>query len=45
MPSYGKGGVKALEEWLQKDGVANIEAVNRALSAATPWAKKVGVAA
>jgi len=45
MPIYGKGGVKALEEWLLKDGVANIEAVNRALSAATPWAKKLGVAA
>ncbi len=45
MPIYGKGGVKALEEWLQKDGVANIEAVNKALSAATPWAKKLGVAA
>jgi tagatose 1,6-diphosphate aldolase len=44
MPIYGKGGVKALEEWLARDGVANIEAVNKALSAATPWAKKVGVA-
>ena len=40
MPIYGKGGVKALEDWLQKDGVANIEAVNRALVVATPWAKK-----
>jgi len=45
MPIYGKGGVKALEEWLQKDGVANIEAVNKALVAATPWAKKLGTAA
>jgi tagatose 1,6-diphosphate aldolase len=45
MPIYGKGGVKALEDWLAKDGVANIEAVNQALSAATPWAKKVGAAA
>ena len=31
MPIYGKSGVKALEDWLQKDGVANIEAVNKAL--------------
>jgi tagatose 1,6-diphosphate aldolase len=45
MPIYGKSGVKALEDWLQKDGVANIEAVNRALSGATPWAKKLGVTA
>jgi tagatose 1,6-diphosphate aldolase len=45
MPIYGKGGVKALDEWLAKDGVANIEAVNQALSAATPWAKKVWAAA
>ncbi|HLW76550.1 MAG TPA: tagatose 1,6-diphosphate aldolase [Bryobacteraceae bacterium] len=44
MPIYGKGGVKALEDWLAKEGVANIEAVNRALSAATPWAKKVAAA-
>ncbi len=45
MPIYGKGGVKALEDWLAKDGVANIEAVNQALSVATPWTKKVGAAA
>jgi tagatose 1,6-diphosphate aldolase len=45
MPIYGKSGVKALEDWLQKDGVANIEAVNRALSVATPWTKTLGVAA
>src|ERR1700743_3117829 len=44
MPVYGKGGVKALEDWLAKDGVANIEAVNRALSVATPWTKTLGVA-
>ncbi len=45
MPIYGKSGVKALEDWLQKDGVANIEAVNRALSVATPWTKTLGVTA
>ena len=45
MGIYGKSGVKALEDWLNTQGVANIQAVNKALSAATPWYKKVGVAA
>jgi tagatose 1,6-diphosphate aldolase len=45
MPVYAKGGVSALEDWLSKDGVKNIQAVNAALSGATPWAKKLGVAA
>ena len=37
IPLYAKGGVEALENWLQKDGVANIKAVNECLKAATPW--------
>jgi tagatose 1,6-diphosphate aldolase len=45
MGIYGKSGVKALEDWLSTQGVANIQAVNQALSAATPWTKKVGAAA
>jgi tagatose 1,6-diphosphate aldolase len=45
MPVYAKGGVKALEDWLNDQGVKNINAVNAALKGATPWAKKLGVAA
>ncbi|HWZ30867.1 MAG TPA: tagatose 1,6-diphosphate aldolase [Bryobacteraceae bacterium] len=45
MPIYAKGGAKALEDWLLDQGVKNIEAVNAALKGATPWAKKLGIAA
>ncbi len=45
MPIYAKGGAKALEDWLKDQGVKNINAVNAALKGATPWAKKLGVAA
>ena len=38
-------GVKALEDFLSTEGVKNINAVNAALKAATPWFKKLGVAA
>ena len=31
IPVYAQHGVKALEDWLQKDGVANINAVNEAI--------------
>jgi tagatose 1,6-diphosphate aldolase len=44
IPIYAKQGVKALEEWLQKDGVRNINAVNDAVRAATPWYTKMGLA-
>jgi tagatose 1,6-diphosphate aldolase len=37
VPVYAKGGVAALEEWLTKDGVRNIRAVNECLRAARPW--------
>jgi tagatose 1,6-diphosphate aldolase len=45
MPIYATKGPKALEDWLSDQGVKNINAVNAALSGATPWAKKLGVAA
>ncbi|HJZ98332.1 MAG TPA: tagatose 1,6-diphosphate aldolase [Candidatus Solibacter sp.] len=45
VPVYAKQGLKALEEWLAKDGVRNINAVNDALKAAKPWYQKMGVAA
>ena len=44
MGIYAKQGVKALEDWLSDQGVKNINAVNAALSGATPWAKKMGIA-
>src|SRR5437899_4786249 len=42
VPIYAKQGLKALEEWLAKDGVRNIQAVNDALKAAKPWYAKMG---
>ncbi|MFB3828637.1 MAG: tagatose 1,6-diphosphate aldolase [Bryobacteraceae bacterium] len=45
IPVYGKQGVKALEDWLAKDGVRNIKAVNEATRGATPWYQKLGLAA
>src|SRR5579864_4289251 len=44
IPVYAKQGVKALEDWLQKDGVRNINAVNDAIASATPWHSKLGIA-
>lgn len=37
MPIYAKQGLKALEDWLSSQGVANIENVNSRLGAAKPW--------
>jgi len=45
MAIYATKGVKALEDWLSSEGVKNINAVNAALKGATPWNKKMGVAA
>ena len=39
---YAREGAKAFEEWLNTKGVENIENVNRALAAATPWSEKFG---
>lgn len=41
---YAKHGVKALEEWLSKEGVRNIESVNEAIRSARPWYEKAGAA-
>jgi tagatose 1,6-diphosphate aldolase len=43
IPVYAKQGLKGLEEWLQRDGVRNIKAVNAALQAARPWYEKLGI--
>ena len=43
MPIYAKQGAKALEEWLQKEGVKNINAVNDGIKSAVPWHAKLGV--
>jgi hypothetical protein len=37
IPVYAKQGAKGLEEWLQREGVRNINAVNDAIRTATPW--------
>src|SRR5271154_94634 len=37
IPVYGKQGVKALEDWLNDQGVKNINNVNSRLIAAKPW--------
>ena len=37
IPVYAKQGVKALEDWLNDQGVKNIKNVNDRLSAARPW--------
>jgi len=43
IPVYAKQGVKALEEWLSKEGVKNINAVNDAIKSAKPWYAKMDV--
>jgi tagatose 1,6-diphosphate aldolase len=40
---YGKYGVKALEDWLNDQGVKNINNVNSRLAAAKPWFSFYGV--
>src|SRR5262249_8962902 len=44
IPVYAKQGAKALEDWLGKEGVKNINAVNDAIQSATPWYEKMGLA-
>jgi tagatose 1,6-diphosphate aldolase len=44
IPIYAKQGPKALEDWLGKEGVKNINAVNEAIKSATPWPVKLGLA-
>ncbi len=43
IPIYAKQGVKGLEDWLGREGVRNINAVNDAIRSATPWWSKLGV--
>jgi tagatose 1,6-diphosphate aldolase len=45
IPVYAKQGGKALEDWLQREGVRNINAVNEAIQSAVPWYTKAGVPA
>lgn len=45
IPIYGKSGVKALEDWLQDEGVKNIAKVNDALKTAKPWYLRYGLTA
>jgi len=45
VPVYAKQGVKALEDWLSKDGIENIRAVNEAIKPAKPWQAKAGLSA
>jgi tagatose 1,6-diphosphate aldolase len=44
IPVYAKQGIKALEDWLNSTGVANIENVNKRLAAAKPWYSFYGAA-
>lgn len=44
IPVYARQGVKALEDWLAKEGVRNIQAVNEAIKAAKPWHAKMQAA-
>jgi tagatose 1,6-diphosphate aldolase len=44
IPVYAKQGAKALEDWLQAEGVQNINAVNEAIKTAKPWQTKYGIA-
>lgn len=37
IPVYAQQGVDAFRDWLQSDGVRNIQAVNECLQAASPW--------
>jgi len=41
IPIYAKQGADAFRQWLETTGVENIENVNKALQAATPWYSKV----
>ena len=42
IPVYAKQGANAFEDWLNTEGVKNINNVNQALKAASPWPLKFG---
>ena len=44
VPVFVHQGAAALEEWLQEQGVRNIQNVNVHLTAARPWFEKTGAA-
>jgi tagatose 1,6-diphosphate aldolase len=41
IPIYAKQGADAFRKWLETTGVENIQNVNKALEAASPWSSKV----
>src|SRR5213075_2703924 len=41
IPVYAKQGKAALEDWLAKEGIKNINAVNEALKTAKPWTNRL----
>ena len=43
IPVYAKQGADAFREWLESEGVKNINNVNDRLKAATPWYSIYGV--
>ncbi len=43
IPVYGKHGAKALEDWMNTEGVKNINAVNEAIKPATSVFKVLGI--
>src|ERR1039458_7416110 len=43
IPVYARQGLKAFEEWLRRDGVRNITAVNAGIQSARPWYEKLGI--
>lgn len=43
IPIFAKQGAEAFQQWLETEGVANINNVNKALEAASPWYLKLGV--
>jgi tagatose 1,6-diphosphate aldolase len=45
VPIYAKQGLNALEDWLEREGVKNINAVNGALESAKPWPEVLAVLA
>jgi tagatose 1,6-diphosphate aldolase len=44
IPVYAKQGAKALEDWMNSEGIQNINAVNAAIKTAKPWQRKYGIA-
>jgi len=45
VPVFAEKGLPAFREWLEKEGVKNIQNVNEGLKAATPWYPKYGATA